>query len=110
VTGVFRPGGAALVPIEWLREINNQGRRPGELAVLLDELDRSGGKYRHVGVPDDTGLPRNQEIIPANQPTDLGFNGLRSILPTVLTDAGDWLGFNLVKCAGIVRTAGCRRG
>jgi hypothetical protein len=38
VTGVSS-GAAALVPIEWLREINTKGVRPGELAVLLDELE-----------------------------------------------------------------------
>jgi hypothetical protein len=31
-------GTAAVVPIEWLREINANGIRPGELAPLLDEL------------------------------------------------------------------------
>jgi hypothetical protein len=31
-------GAAAVVPIDWLREINASGVRPGELAALLDEL------------------------------------------------------------------------
>jgi hypothetical protein len=31
-------GAAALVPVEWLREINASGIQPGELEPLLDEL------------------------------------------------------------------------
>ena len=31
-------GTAAVVPLEWLRQINASGIRPGELAPLLDEL------------------------------------------------------------------------
>jgi hypothetical protein len=60
VTGVSS-GAAALVPIEWLREINTTGVRPGELAVLLDELEDQAEEdmvsaWRRYGAPQ-----RNQD-------------------------------------------------
>jgi len=65
VTGVSS-GAAALVPIEWLREINTKGVRPGELAVLLDELEDQAEEDKVSAWPDDTGLPSAIKIIPGN--------------------------------------------
>ncbi len=65
VTGVSS-GAAALVPIEWLREINTKGVRPGELAVLLDELEDQAEEDMVSAWPDDTGLPNAIKIIPGN--------------------------------------------
>jgi hypothetical protein len=93
VTGVSS-GAAALVPIEWLREINTKGVRPGELAVLLDELEDQAEEDVVSAWPDDTGLPNAIKIIPGNP--DLG-SRLRSILPTVLLAQAIGLGFYLVK-------------
>jgi len=61
VTGVSS-GAAALVPIEWLREINTKGVRPGELAVLLDELEDQAEEDMGFGVAGRYGAPqRNQD-------------------------------------------------
>jgi len=49
-----------------LREINTKGVRPGELAVLLDELEDQAERRHGFGVPDDTGLPNAIKIIPGN--------------------------------------------
>jgi hypothetical protein len=65
VTGVSS-GVAALVPIEWLREINTQAIRPGELAVLLDELEDQAEEDTVSASPDDTGLANAIKIIPGN--------------------------------------------
>jgi len=65
VTGVSS-GAAALVPIEWLHEINTKGVRPGDLAVLLDELEDQAEEDMVSAWPDDTGLPNAIKIIPGN--------------------------------------------
>jgi hypothetical protein len=92
VTGVSS-GAAALVPIEWLREINTKGVRPGELAVLLDELEDQAEEDMVSAWPDDTGLANAIKIIPGNPA-----HGPRiSILPTVLQAQAIGLGFYLVR-------------
>jgi hypothetical protein len=66
VTGVSS-GAAALVPIEWLRELNTMGVRPGDLSILLDELEDQAEAEDMVSAwPDDTGLPNAIKIIPGN--------------------------------------------
>jgi hypothetical protein len=59
-------GAAALVPVEWLREINTNGVKPSELAVLLEEFEDQAEEDIVSAWPDDTGLPYAIKIIPGN--------------------------------------------
>jgi hypothetical protein len=60
-------GAGAVVPIEWLREINTNGVRPGELTPLINGLEDQAEEEDMVSAwPDDTGLPNTIKILPGN--------------------------------------------
>jgi hypothetical protein len=44
VTGVAN-GAAVIVPIDWLRELNTLGMKPGELTALLDQIDAARSEH-----------------------------------------------------------------
>jgi hypothetical protein len=60
-------GAGAVVPIEWLREINTNGVRPGELTPLINDLEDQAEEEDMVSAwPDDTGVPNTIKILPGN--------------------------------------------
>jgi hypothetical protein len=70
VFGTITPsssGTAAVVPIEWLQQINASGVRPGELEQLLEALNRSQEIEDAIAVldEDDTGIENTLWFIPA---------------------------------------------
>src|SRR5262249_22476788 len=83
-------GAGAVVPIEWLREINTNGVRPGELTPLINDLEDQAEEEDMVSAwPDDTGLSNTIKILPGNPA-----HGPRIKValnpPDRFTDGSDW--------------------
>ncbi len=78
------------MPIEWLREINISGVRPGELTPLINELQAQAEEEDMVSAwPKDTGLPHAIKIFSGN-----ASHGPRIKValnpPDHFTSSGDW--------------------